>query len=436
MNYLNGQTFLKTIWRMKWLIVATILVFLGVSAGATLLLPETYRATAIIRVVPPEQSTKDPYSQVQTSQALARTYAELLKSPNLFETVVDRGEYSVSPGALADATTVSYVEGTDLIRVEVESQDPRQASSLANLLANTFIEEKDTSGGQSLALADPASPPAGPVSPSMPLNLALALLLGTGVAAGGGLLLNSFRGYVSSPEEFEDLVGAPILGSLPRLQTTAKDLRKSAAFEEAISTLRVNLDFALGNRLGRRAVLITSASPGAGKTLLSSSLAASYAQAGYECLIVDAVLRKPQVHDHFSVPNLRGLSHILLEETDLLHKTISKPKHVPNLTVLTGGKVSSNPVDLLSSDRAQKLIRDLRKRFHTVILDSPPAFPLVDASVLGNQADGIILVVDARKTRCRDLMRAVNQLRHGKGRILGIVLNFVPEKGAAYYSYE
>src|SRR5918998_6422533 len=245
---------------MKWLIVATILVFLGVSAGTTLLLPETYRATAIIRVVPPEQSTKDPYSQVQTSQALARTYAELLKSPNLFETVVDRGESSVSPGALADATTVSYVEGTDLIRVEVESQDPRQASSLANLLANTFIEEKDTSGGQSLALADPASPPAGPVSPSMPLNLALALLLGTGVAAGGGLLLNSFRGYVSSPEEFEDLVGAPILGSLPRLQTTAKDLRKSAAFEEAISTLRVNLDFALGNSSNRGVVLITSAS--------------------------------------------------------------------------------------------------------------------------------------------------------------------------------
>jgi succinoglycan biosynthesis transport protein ExoP len=421
---------------MKWLIVATILVFVGVSAGVTLLLPETYRATAIIRVVPPERSTKDPYSQVQTSQVLARTYAELLKSPDLFERVAERGEYLVSPGALAGATTVSYVEGTDLIRVEVEGEDPRQASSLANLLASTFIEEKDARGGHSLALADPASPPAGPVSPSMPLNLALALLLGTGVAVGGSLLLNTFRGYVSSPEEFADLAGAPVMGSLPHLQTTAKGLRKSAAFEEAISTLRVNLDFALGDRADRRAVLITSASPGEGKTLLSSFLAASYARAGYECIIVDAALRKPQVHERFAIANLRGLSHVLAEGPERLDESISRPGHVPNLAVLTGGKVPSNPVDLLSSDRARRLIHDLRKRFHTVILDSPPASPLVDASVLGSLADGIVLVADARKTRRRDLLRAVNQLRGGKGRILGVVLNFVQEKGVAYYSYE
>ena len=95
--------------------------------GFTLLLPESYQATAIVRVVPPEYSVQDPYAQTETSQALARTYAELFKSPNVFEAAVDRGRSSVSPDALARATTVSYVEGTDLIRVQVESQDPRQA---------------------------------------------------------------------------------------------------------------------------------------------------------------------------------------------------------------------------------------------------------------------------------------------------------------------
>jgi capsular exopolysaccharide synthesis family protein len=410
------------------------LVFLIVSMGITLLLPESYQATAIVRVVPPEQSVQDPYSQTETSQALARTYAELFKSPNVFEAAVDRGRSSVSPDALARATTLSYVEGTDLIRVQVESRDPRQARSLANLLANTFIEEKDPSGGQRLALADPASSPLRPVSPSMPLNLALALLLGTGVAVGGVFLLRYLGFYPpSTPEEVEQLVGAPILASLPYVRTTAKGFHKSAAFEEAISTLRVNLDFALDNRQSRRAVLVSSALPGEGKTLVSTSLASSYARAGYECVIIDADLRKPQVHEHFSVSNMRGLSHVLLEEPQSLHKTAStlKPADIPNLTVLTGGEITPNPVDLLSSTRARKLICDVRERFDTVILDSPPAFPLVDASILGSQVDGIILVVDARQNRRRDLLRALDQLRRGKGHILGVVLNFVPEKEVA-----
>jgi succinoglycan biosynthesis transport protein ExoP len=413
------------------------LVFLVFSMGVTLLLPESYQATAIVRVVPPEHSVQDPYSQTETSQALARTYAELFKSPNVFEAAVDRGRgrSSVSPDALSRATTVSYVEGTDLIRVQVESQDPRQARSLANLLANTFIEEKDPSGGQRPTLADPASSPLQPVSPSMPLNLALALLLGTGVAVGGVFLLRYFGIYPpSSPEEVEQLVGAPILASLPYVRTTAKGFHKSAAFEEAISTLRVNVDFDLDNTQSRRVVLISSVLPGEGKTLVSTSLAASYARAGYECLIIDAVLRKPQVHDHFSVSNLRGLSHILLEDSQHLDKFASascKPADIPNLTVLTGGEITSNPVDLLSSARARNLIRDLRERFDTAILDSPPAFPLVDASILGSQVDGIILVVDARKNRRRDLLRAVDQLLRGKGRILGVVLNFVSEEEVA-----
>jgi len=267
----------------------------------------------------------------------------------------------------------------------------------------------------------------------MPLNLALALLLGTGVAVGSVFLLRYFGIYPpSSPEEVEQLVGAPILASLPYVRTTAKGFHKSAAFEEAISTLRVNLEFDLDNRQSRRVVLISSALPGEGKTLVSTSLAASYARAGYECLIIDAVLRKPQIHDHFSVSNLQGLSHILLEDSQLLDKCASacKPADIPNLTVLTGGEITSNPVDLLSSARARNLICDVRERFDTAILDSPPAFPLVDASILGSQVDGIILVVDARKNSRRDLLRAVDQLRRGKGHILGVVLNFVSEEVA------
>ena len=87
-----------------------------------------------------------------------------------------------------------------------------------------------------------------------------------------------------------------------------------------------------------------------------------------------------------------------------------------------------NPVDLLTSGKTKELLHTLRERFDTVILDSPPALALADASVLGNMSDGVLLIVDARQARRRKVSRAVEQLRSGNARILGIVLNHVSGK--------
>ena len=437
---MSGQEAFQTIWRMKWLVIVIILAFLGVSAGVTAILPKVYQATATIRVVLPPQQTTDTFAQVQTSQTLARTYAELFKSPNGFRAAVDRGGLPLGPGELAGATSVSYVEETDLIQVQVENTEPRQASSQANLLAKTFIEENPPQAGEKLVLADPAPPPGPPVRPSMLLNLALGLLLGTVMGVGAALLLGFFGDYVSSPEEIEELVGAPVVASLPRIQTGSKGLRKSAAFDEAIGTLRVNTNFTLGNRTGKGVILIASTLSREGKTTVASSLATSYAQAGHTCLLVDADLRRPQIHKRFQVSNVRGFSDVLFEHDQpeaALNESISTPKDAPNLAILTSGMMPPNPVDLLSSDSTQDVIRHLQKRFNTVIIDSPASFATIDASVLGSMVDGILLIVGVENTRRRDLLRVVDQLR-SRGRILGVALNYVQanEKMQHYSYYE
>ena len=428
---MSGRTILKTIWRMKWLVIVTVLVFLGTSAGVTMLLPDTYQATATIRVVPFDQNPNtdqpvSPYSQVQSSQALARTYTELFKSPASFETAVEQSGLSASAGALRGRTKVSYVEATDLIQVQVTASSPLQASSTANTLANAFVQEKGTDSNEQLVVADPAVPPEGNKDPSFRTNLTLALLLGAAVGVAGAVLLSLFRGYVSSPEEVEELVGAPILGSLPRTRK-GQDPRKSPAFVEAASNLRANLDFALDSSdddSSRKAILVSSTLPKEGKTVLSCALAESYARVGRESLVVDGVIREPRVHEYFSVHNERGLSNVLAEGSEPPNEeSLPMIEEAPNLTVLTGGKVPPHPVDLLSSDAAQRLVHDLRERFDVVILDSPAAFLLADASVLGSQTDGIVLVVDLKRARRRDLLNAVHQLRGGKGRILGVALN-------------
>jgi polysaccharide biosynthesis transport protein len=435
---LSGREAFQTIWRMKWLVIVIILAFLGVSAGVTAILPKVYQATATIRVVLPPQQTTDTFAQVQTSQTLARTYAELFKSPNGFRAAVDRGGLPLGPGELAGATSVSYVEETDLIQVQVENTEPLQASSQANLLAKTFIEENPPQAGEKLVLADPAPPPGPPVRPSMLLNLALGLLLGTVMGVGAALLLGFFGDYVSSPEEIEELVGAPVVASLPRIQTGSKGLRKSAAFDEAIGTLRVNTNFTLGNRTGKGVILIASTLSREGKTTVASSLATSYAQAGHTCLLVDADLRRPQVHKRFQVSNVRGFSDVLFEHDQpeaALNESISTPKDAPNLAILTSGMMPPNPVDLLSSDSTQDVIRHLQKRFNTVIIDSPASFATIDASVLGSMVDGILLIVGVENTRRRDLLRVVDQLR-SRGRILGVALNYVQaNENKQHYSY-
>ena len=433
---MSGQRILKAIWRLKWLAIVVLLVFLGASALVTALLPEEYQATSTVRVIPDSDQPSDAFSQLQTNQGLARTYAELLKSPSIYREVVDQQGLSVEPEDLRVATEVSYVEGTELIQVQVEDTGPREARNLANLLARTFIEEQGGGAEETLVLADPALVPTEPVSPSWPLNMALALLLGLVVAGGGTALLDFFGDRVYSEDELAELAGAPVLGFLPRIRKQdKKGSPGSAPFEEAINSLRVNLGFALGSNSGSGVVLFTSTLPEEGKTTVAGALAKSYALAKRKCLLADADLRKPQVHARFGVRNIRGLSNLLLEGSEGLNGSSSEVEESPNLTLLTSGAMPPNPVDLLTSGKTKELIYSLREQFDTVILDSPPALALADASVLGSMADGVLLVVDTRQARRRKILRTVEQLRSGNARILGIVLNHVSEGDVGYYSY-
>lgn len=428
---------------MKWLAVSILLVFLGVTAGITALLPRVYQATATIRVIPSGQ-VSDSFSQLQANQALARSYAELLKSPNAYADAVEDGDLPVSSEALMSSTTVSYVEGTELVQVQVEAREPRESSEWANTVARTFVDGRgEDGGGESLVLADTAPVPANPVSPSWPLNMALGLLLGTVTAVGGVVLLDFFGDRIYSRDEIEELVEAPVLGTLPNIDLGKKNekenVRNLNVYEEAVRTLRVSLNFVLGNNLGKGVVLITSALPGEGKTTVSSYLAESYARAERRCLVVDADLRRPQLHNRFSLRNLRGLSNLLLEGSGALSDAISELRDVPGLAVLTSGPIPPNPADLLSLDETKNLFRFMRERFDTIVVDSPPAQGLADASLLGGLADGVVLVVSARDARRRALSRMVEQLRGSEARILGIVLNHVPEKELAstyYYSHK
>jgi capsular exopolysaccharide synthesis family protein len=180
-------------------------------------------------------------------------------------------------------------------------------------------------------------------------------------------------------------------------------------------------------------LLVTSSAPGEGKSVTASNLAVVFAQAGRSVLLVDADLRWPSIQDLFDLPNVRGLTTLLRGEvTD--PADVAQPTEQPNLRVITTGPLPPNPAEQLGSHRMQTVIETLRESADIVIFDSPPLLAVADAAVLSAFADGTLLVIDASRSRRRQVEIASSMLTRAGAKTLGAVLNRVRVTDSFHYA--
>jgi capsular exopolysaccharide synthesis family protein len=184
-----------------------------------------------------------------------------------------------------------------------------------------------------------------------------------------------------------------------------------------------------------KVVMITSASPGEGKTLTSVNLALTLSQSYLRnVLLIDADLRRPNVHQLFQVPNVFGLSEGLKSDTEEKLSLIQVSEY---LTVLPAGRPDPDPMGGLTSERMRRIVQQAAARFDWVLIDTPPVGFLSDANLLVAMVDTAIFVVRAGKSPYRLIQRALDAV--GRNRILGVVLNAVAENvdvaGYNYYGY-
>jgi protein-tyrosine kinase len=184
-----------------------------------------------------------------------------------------------------------------------------------------------------------------------------------------------------------------------------------------------------------KVLMITSASPGEGKTLTATNLALTLSESYLrKVLLIDADLRRPSLHHVFRLPNVLGLSDALKSETD--HK-LPVIQVSANLTVLTAGRPDPDPMGGLTSDRMRRIVQEAAARFDWVIIDTPPVGFLSDANLLVAMVDAALFVVRAGKSPYRLIQRALDAI--GRNGILGVVLNAVDENvdvaGYSYYGY-
>ena len=210
------------------------------------------------------------------------------------------------------------------------------------------------------------------------------------------LLIDAVDNKIQGAEEIEALQ-IPLLGIAPQIDAGKAgsnaimlDSRQAdGAFGESVRRLRSGL---LISRSGRppQVLLVSSASPGEGKSTLALNLAASLSQYEKKVLLVEADMRRPVLGKRLGMSGKDGLS-VLLSDGDAADAILPVPDN-PNLYFLQGGPTPPYPAELLGSPRMQSLMDEWRKEFDFIVVDSPPVLPVTDAQLLEEMADATVLM--------------------------------------------
>lgn len=404
------------------------------------------------------------WPEVQQLQAQIKSLeAELKKAPN---------EVLASMKAKADAASaqLSGLQSAYTRESGLTAQQTKNVIELASMRAdhasdqqylNTLFQKRrelnavSGPGGTNVTVSNFSRLPSAPVGPYRMRTIVIAFVLSLVAGIGLAFLLDFLDDSIKSVDDISRYINLPSLALIPAMrsdkprlrggapggsspaETTAlamvKDVRSPIA--ESYRHLRTSL---LLSSAGTppRTILVTSSQPSEGKTTTAINTAFILAQTGAQVLIIDCDLRRPRLHAHFNLPNVRGLTNCLSGDANEIDELIQTCEQAPNLKVLTSGPMPPNPAELLGSDEMRRLLKSLSEKFTHVIVDSPPAISFTDASILSTFVDGVILVVHGGRSSRAVVRRAKQQLQDIGANIFGIVLNNVKieSKSSYYYS--
>ncbi len=296
---------------------------------------------------------------------------------------------------------------------------------------------------------DPAEVPLSPVMQSESTIIMTYVMVGLVGGLGLAFLLESLDTGLRSISEIESVTDLPSLAIIPRAKRAAAEqlatmttverninvlTQPKSQFTEAFRSLRTALLLSSTTGKEPKYLLCTSATPSEGKTTVSSNLAVILAQRGTKVLLVDADLRRPNIHHRFGLNGKLGLSTVLSGQTTL-EDSVQPVKEVPGLDILASGPVPPFPTEMLSSHTMTDLLKLAGEHYDYVLLDSPPILSVTDGVLLSRQVDAVILVVRHGKSSKHVVRRGRDLLVRSGAPMAGIVLNAVDLNAPEYYGY-
>lgn len=303
-------------------------------------------------------------------------------------------------------------------------------------LLTRYNEVNAQSGVQlnNLTVIDRAEVPDRAYWPSAPLNIALAVVLSAVLSAIYVLGRENLFDLVRTPDDVGTRLQLPLLGAVPASENVMEALRdpKSSVFE-SFNSIRTSLSLASASGVPH-SLAFTSTQAGEGKSTACFGLAQGLAKIGRSVVIVDADLRRPNVHRLFGVKNGPGASNILSGSNSV--DDVLLRGQALNVDIITAGPIPPDATELLAAGRLRLLIEELVGRYDHVLVDSAPVLGLADAPLVANSVEGIVFVVEAGRTSARSVQNASRRLQQSNTSLIGVILSrFDPAKSGYGYEY-
>lgn len=452
------QDYLRAL-RHHWIGVFLLVVLAGVAAlGVSLTQDKVYAANAN-GFVGTGQSDNAATGSIndQLARSRATSYVDIAKSRATAESVIENLGIDASPSALVGRISVEQPIDTVLIKITARAGSPREAQDLADAWVKALARQiegieapsgKLTDGTPRLIPVESAELPTAPISPNIPRNTVLGLIVGVLLGLGYAVLRSTLDRRIHRAEDVEARFTAPVVASIPAAPVLKHDrgARATIAVDgsgslegfggaaESFRKLRTNLVY-MDVDNPPRVLVVTSPKPGDGKSTVAANIASALASAGQPVILIDADLRRPTVADSFGIDNAAGLTTVLsgqLSAEDVLQTSAEHPQ----LQLMGSGPIPPNPSELLGSQAMRTLVRKLGTDAY-VVLDAPPLLPVTDAAILATAADGAFVVISSGRTLDTELGQCLSSLEAVSARALGVIINRVPTRRgmAGYYGY-
>jgi polysaccharide biosynthesis transport protein len=428
-----------------WLLVAGLLLGLAGAAAVSWSAVPVYSSTTRLFVgATGSADTADAYASGLFAEQRVDSYARVLEGDPMARRVISDLHLQLTPHELADKISVRAVPQTVILEVTVADSSPDRAQAIAGSIGRHAIEEL-TALETTAGAVDPAirvttleSPTLDrdPVSPDVPRNLALGIVLGLLAGLAAALLPVRFATTVSGPDDARVCTQRDVLGTLVDDRRLGRDrpvagLGRHSPNREEVRAIRSHLLLGHGES-APRVVVVTGAVGGQGTSVLAVNLAVSLAEGGTRTLLVDTDVRTPRVARYLGLPEGLGLTDVLSRRVPA--EEVIRPCGADGrLAVLTAGSLPLDPDALHESSALRTLLTALRVSYDVVVIDAPPLEPVADAAVLAGWADACILVARHGATRREELAAAAAVLADKHASLLGVVLNRVPDRTARRY---
>lgn len=449
-----------------WIIIICFLiaVITSLTVNYKFLVP-VYRAeSTLFAGKEPNKIASLDLGEFNLNQKLVVDYREIILSRLVTEQVINHLNLDMKVETFRSRVSVSTIKDSRFFKIAFESSDPVMAMDIVNALAQQVImKAEDIIDIKNVVVIDVAKLPQNPIKPNKKLNVAIASVLGVMMGAFLVFFMEFLDRTIKTEDDVQRYLQLNTIGEIPEFQGEERNIKKKlfnfknkklkprkrlkittvskslislldpkAPASEAYRTLRTNIGYA-GIDKQVQTIVVTSTGPGEGKSTTTVNLAITMAQVGKKVLIIDADLRKPKLHRYLSLANDYGLTDIIANKYPV-EDSIKVFGAVENLHVICSGSIPPNPSEILESKTMLELMESLKDSYDLILIDTPPVGQLTDAAIVGQNSDGVVLVVSSGESNIDMAVHAKSALDKVNARIIGAVLTKInATSGSTYY---